>query len=405
MRVMGQRAKLSTEQLVSSAGDALLQPELCLPVSQAYRQCSRCIMDTTDPEIEFDARGFCNHCRAVDEIRKRWNPEGDPRAVERLIDRIKTDGKGREYDIILGISGGVDSSYLALLARDWGLRALLIHVDTGWNSELAVHNIENIVTKLNFDLETHVVDWEEMQDLQYAFLRSGVPNQDVPQDHAIFAAFYGFAAKHRMRWAFSGHNYACESILPRAWGYDPMDKTHLIDVHRRFGRRPLIKYPTISHFRLKFQQFWYGMRIARPLNLICYRKNVALERLAREVGWRNYGAKHYESRFTKFFQGWYLPKKWGYDKSLAHLSSLVMSDQITRDDALAEYKNGRMLDYEVEDVMDYMRNKLDLDEQGFSALLNTRKVPHEAFRQLPKWQRQLGAYVVNKCRRALLAGT
>ncbi len=356
-----------------------------------HQRCTTCIMDTTDPEITFDNEGRCNHCLVVEEMKQRWNPAGNPAELERLVHQIKQDGKSREYDLIMGLSGGVDSSYVAHLASQWGLRVLIIHVDTGWNSELAVKNIENIVHSCGFDLATHVVDWSEMQDVQYAFFRSGVPNQDVPQDHAINSGFFNFAARHGIRWTLSGSNFACESILPKAWGYDAMDLRHLRDIHRRFGRGVKLRdFPRMSFLRFGLMhQVIRGMRIARPLNLIRYTKAEAIATLQREIGWRYYGGKHYESRFTKFFQGWYLPTKWGYDKRLAHLSSLVVSGQITRDAAWREFSTGALPIAEIEADKEYMMNKLAVTREEFKALMQVPNTPHEAYARTPRWQKRM----------------
>lgn len=339
-------------------------------------------MDTTDPWITFDVQGRCHHCLQVDRFKQRWNPEGDPAALEQLIERIKKDGKGQDYDVVSGLSGGVDSSYLAYLTKQFGLRALIIHVDTGWNSELAVKNIENIVSRCGFDLYTHVVDWEEMQDVQYAFLKAGVPNQDIPQDHAIFAGFVRHAAKHRIKWNFSGSNFACESILPKSWGYDNKDLAHIQDIHKRFGRRRLKHFPRLSRWEtaLRYHLF-HGMNTANPLNLVPYRKEDAMKTLEREMGWQYYGGKHYESRFTRFFQAWYLPEKWGYDKRLAHLSSLIVSGQITREGALEELRTNVLPNDEIEADKEYMSRKLGITREAFEDLMNVPLHPHADYRQ------------------------
>jgi N-acetyl sugar amidotransferase len=351
-----------------------------------YRRCVVCIMDTTDPEIRFDGKGRCSHCKTVESYRSNWDPRGNSQKLEVLLEQIRKDGRGRDYDVISGLSGGVDSSYLAYLAKQWGLRTLLVHVDTGWNSELAVKNIENIVNKVGFDLVTHVVDWEEMQDVQYAFLKASVPNQDIPQDHAISAGFYSLAVRHGIRWSLSGSNFACESILPSSWGYDNLDLLHIKDIHRRFGRRPLRNFPQMSYFDYGVRyQLLRRMSVAKPLDLIAYTKADAMLILERELGWRYYGGKHYESRFTKFFQAWYLPVKWGYDKRLAHLSSLIVSGQISRDDALREFEEGALPHAEVEADKDYMANKLALTREEFDALMRLPNQPHSTFRQTPVW--------------------
>lgn len=347
-----------------------------------YQRCTTCIMDTTDPWITFDQQGRCNHCLQVDALKRTWNPEGDPAALQRLVHQVKVDGTGQDYDVVLGLSGGVDSSYLAYLCKQFGLRTLIIHVDTGWNSELAVKNIENLVNYGGFDLDTLVVDWEEMRDLQLAFFRSGVPDQDIPQDHAIYAGFVRRASQHRVRWTFVGTNLACESILPHAWGYDNKDLRHILDIHRRFGQRPLRQFPKLSYAEnaLRFQLF-HGLKQAAPLNLVAYNMAAAIAALEREVGWRYYGGKHYESRFTRFFQAWYLPMKWGYDKRLAHLSSLVASGQMTRDEALEQFRNGSLRSEEIETEMSYMANKLGLSLSEFGELMRVSGLPHSAYRR------------------------
>jgi N-acetyl sugar amidotransferase len=346
-------------------------------------------MDTTDPEIRFDQAGRCGHCLRVDAYKRCWRPDGNPAALERLVERIKQDGRGRDFDAICGLSGGVDSSYLAYQAKRLGIRTLVIHVDTGWNSELAVRNIENIVIKLGFELVTHVVDWEEMQDVQHAFFKSGVPNQDIPQDHAIMSGFYNFAAKYGIRWSLSGSNISCESILPAAWGYDAMDLTHILDIHRRFGTRRLREFPTMSYLDYGLRhQVLRRMSVAKPLDLMSYNKAEAMTVLAGEFDWRYYGGKHYESRFTKFFQGWYLPTKWGYDKRLAHLSSLVVTGQMTRDAALDKFRKETLPTEEIEADKDYMARKLGIGRDEFEALMRVPNVPHSHYHTTPVWLKQ-----------------
>jgi N-acetyl sugar amidotransferase len=380
------------------------QPAVIREGEPGYRRCVCCVMDTTDPLIMFDAAGRCSHCQGVEAVLRRWKPEGDPLALEALVERIRRDGRGRDYDAISGLSGGVDSTYLAYLAKQWGLRVLIVHVDTGWNSELAVKNIENAVTRLGFDLATHVVDWEEMQDLQLAFFRSGVPNQDIPQDHAIVAGFYRFAAQHGVRWALSGTNIACECILPTAWGYDNRDVTHIRHIHRRFGRRPLRNYPLLTAGRFTIQNGLLNqMGSASPLNLVRYVKAEAMGVLERELGWRYYGGKHYESRFTKFFQAFYLPQRWGYDKRLAHLSSLVATGQLGRDDALRELRETALPQAELAADKGYLANKLGITDAEFEALLTMPCIPHSAYKQMAPWERRFwntAMRVVRRIRRS-----
>lgn len=308
-----------------------------VPPDRPYQVCTRCVMDSTDPEIVFDSDGVCSHCHYFDNnIRPAWpSPEEGESKLREMISTVKAYGKGKRYDCIIGLSGGIDSSYVAVKVAEWGLRPLVVHVDAGWNSELAVMNIEQICRRLGFDLVTHVVDWEEMKDMQLAFLRSNLANQDVPQDHAFFAALYGYAIKSGIKYVISGSNFATESILPAPWGYDAMDATHVKTIHARFGERPRGDFPIVSFFNLFFRYpYLLRMEVLKPLNFLPYSKEEAIRILERDYGWRYYGGKHYESRWTRFFQAYYLPYKFGYDKRKAHLASLVVSGQMTREAAL-----------------------------------------------------------------------
>lgn len=306
-----------------------------------YQICTRCVMDTTDPTIHFDSAGVCNHCADFENLQKPQllTGESGERKLAEVVDRIKRGGRRKPYDCIIGLSGGVDSSYVAHRVIELGLRPLAVHVDTGWNSELAVSNIEKIVATLGIDLFTVVIDWDEMRDLQLAFLRAGVANCDVPQDHAFVAALLRLASQKGIRWVISGHNLQSESILPEEWGYTSIDARHLRSIHARFGTRPLRHFPTYSLFKYTF--WWpYVRRISflKILHFEDYRKDVAKKFLMERYGWRDYGGKHYESRFTKFFQSYYLPVKFGYDKRRAHLASLIVSGQTTREAALEELR-------------------------------------------------------------------
>jgi N-acetyl sugar amidotransferase len=298
-------------------------------------------MDTSDPEISFDASGRCNHCQRYDarvrDIVARADRGERQGELDAIVAQIKERGRGGDYDCIMGLSGGVDSSYVAYTAKRLGLRPLAVHFDSGWNSELAVNNIENIVKKLGIDLHTHVVDWEEMRDLQLAFFKASVANCDIPTDHAFPAILYREAARHGIKYILSGSNYATEFILPSAWGYQSGDLRHLRDIHNRFGRAKLREYPTIGFFQ---QYIWYpyvrGIKTVKPLNYLPYNKFETKKTIMRELDWRDYGGKHYESVFTRFFQGYYLPVKFGYDKRRAHLSSLINAGQLTREAAMDE---------------------------------------------------------------------
>lgn len=351
------------------------------PGEPGYQRCVVTLMDTTDPDISFNTRGECHYVTHFrEQILKLWNPEGNPTAFEAMMEQIRREGKGKEYDCIIGLSGGVDSSYLAYVAWKNGLRPLVVHTDTGWNSELAVKNIENIVRRCGFDLQTYVVDWPEMQDVQRAFFRAAVPNQDIPQDHAIFACFYGLAAKHGIKWVLNGSNFACESILPPAWGYDAGDLRHIEAIHRQFGEKRLRRFPRMGYaeYALRFRVF-HRLNIVKPLNLLRYRKDEAIRTLANEFGWRYYGGKHYESRFTKFFQGWYLPTKFGYDKRLAHISSLILNGELTRDEGLIELEREHYPAADLREDMVYMQKKLGVNAEEFDRLMNLAPRRHEDY--------------------------
>lgn len=355
----------------------------------AYRRCTRCVMDTTDPAIEFDDAGVCNHCREFEtHTRRRWFPDAQgQRRLEALLEDVRAQGRGKAYDCIIGLSGGVDSSYLALKVREWGLRPLVVHVDAGWNSELAVANIERIVKHCGYDLHTHVVDWEAMRDLHLAYLESGLSNQDVPQDHVFFASLYHFATRNRIRTILSGGNIATEGIFPKAWhGGSAMDAISLKAVHRRFGERKLKGYDTISFFEY---YLWYPfvkkMRTLRPLNYLPYDKRQAERELEATLGWRAYGRKHGESLFTKLFQNDFLPRKFGYDKRLPHLSSLIVSGQMTREAALAALEEPLYDPREREIDIAYFCKKLRITRDRYEAFVAGPKVAHDAF---PNWDRR-----------------
>lgn len=305
-------------------------------MNHGYQICTRCVMDTTDPDIDFDEAGVCSHCRRFDRLtRPNWHPnEEGARLWASKVEEIRAAGMGKEYDCIIGLSGGVDSSYLALKVAEWSLRPLVVHVDGGWNSELATANIESIVKHCNYDLHTVVIDWIEMRDLQLAYLKAGVANQDVPQDHAFFANLYKYAVDNGINYILSGGNSATEGIAVEAWEGSAMDAINLRAIHKKYGTVPLRTYETIGFLDYYFVfPFLRGMRTLRPLNFMPYDKAMAIETL-QTIGWRPYGRKHGESRFTKFFQNHYLPEKFGYDKRKPHLSSLIVSGQTTREQAL-----------------------------------------------------------------------
>lgn len=339
-------------------------------------------MDTTDPEIKFDENGNCNHCESAIKLAKEtWFPdENGEKILNKIFDRIKEEERKKEFDCVVGLSGGVDSSYLAYLTVKKGLRPLVVHVDCGWNSEQAVKNVETIVKKLNIELHTFVVNWEEMKDLQRSFFKASLPEQDIPQDHAIFAALYNFADKNNIKYVLNGYNFATESILPRAWGFQAMDYRHLKSIHDQFGEKELKEFPHVNFFqRYIYFTLIKKMKIIYPLNYINYRKSDAIQLLNRDLGWQYYGGKHYESRFTKFFQSYYLPVKFNFDKRRAHLSSLIISGQITREEALNMMMEEMYSENEIAFDLEYVAKKLDWSTDDFRRIISLPPNRHEDF--------------------------
>ena len=355
---------------------------------QHQRTCVRCVMDTSDPQIAFDQDGVCNHCRNFFNVTsKNWFPnEQGSQRLKSILDRIKTNGKGKQYDCTLGLSGGADSCYLAIKAYEWGLRPLVIHVDTGWNSDMSVSNVERIVNHCGFELHTEVIDWEEMKDLQLAYLRSGVSNQDVPQDHAIFASIYKYSIHNGIRCILSGGNTASESIFPGAWHGNAMDAINLRAIHRQFGERPLRRFPLISFWKLYLlYPLILRMRPIRLLNYIPYSRNIAIKEMNALCGWKPYGHKHGESQFTRLFQNDFLPRKFGYDKRRPHFSSLIMSGQMTREEALKSLAEPLYAPQELMEDISYLCNKLDITQTEFHQFLS---LTNRHYSEFPNWDRR-----------------
>lgn len=354
-----------------------------------YKVCSRCVMDETDANIKFDEHGVCNHCHRFDEVQSLQlfsGVDGETR-LQNIVDKIKKEGAGKEYDCIIGLSGGVDSSYLAVKIKDFGLRPLVVHVDAGWNSELAVSNIEKIIKHCGYDLHTHVMNWEEMRDLQLSYMKAAVANQDVPQDHAFFSSMYHFAVKNDIKYILSGGNLATEAVFPDSWHGSAMDAINLKDIHRTYGSKPLRDYKTISFFEY---YFWYpfakGMRTVRPLNFMEYDKREAEKYLQETVGYRSYARKHGESIFTKLFQNYYLPTKFGYDKRKLHYSSMILSGQMSREEAVVKLAEPLYAADELENDIDYFCKKMRVNRQQFDELMQAPIHDYSDFKSWDKLQ-------------------
>ncbi|MBQ4568203.1 MAG: N-acetyl sugar amidotransferase [Desulfovibrio sp.] len=337
-------------------------------------------MDTSDPQITFDADGHCNHCTQAAKLLSEL-PTDKEKALSLLIANIQGMGKDKPYDCIIGLSGGVDSSYLAYKAKDWNLRPLLVHVDSGWNTPESENNVVRLAEYLNAPLVRETADWEDMRDLQRAFLQSGVPNQDIPQDHLFFSVIYEQVRKHAIPCWLSGSNLAGESILPQAWGYNAMDSWHLREIHRKFGTRNLssFKFMSLLDYLGYYCGFDESLQRFSPLNLLDYNPLEARETLKRDCGWQDYGRKHGESYFTRYFQNYYLPKRFGYDKRKAHLSSLIMSGAITRDQAIEELQRPLYVPEDLEKDETIVREKLGYSKAQWECILNLPTHPHEDY--------------------------
>ncbi len=352
--------------------------------------CLRCVMDSTASEIVFDENGVCNFCKHYDVVRTKdlYQDEAGQQRLEALIAQIKEKGKNSEYDCLIGLSGGVDSSYVAFLVKKFGLRALAIHLDNGWNTELAVTNVEQIVKRLDIDLTTYVLDWREFKDIQTSFLKSGISNIEIPTDHAIWAILIKTAGKMKIPYIIAGNNVVTESIMPESWLYGSKDSKLIKAIHNKFGKVKMKTYPSLTTFNYVEYLLLRGIRWVPILNYIPYKKDEAKKLLMDELGWRDYGGKHYESIFTRFFHAYYLPVKFGYDLRKSYLSAMVCSGQMTREEALEELAQPPALKEMLTQDREYVVKKLGLTEQEFEQILNS---PNKTFEDYPNtdamWRR------------------
>jgi len=335
-------------------------------------------MDTTDNNITFNERGVCDHCNDFyDFVKPNWHTDIKGREeLEKIIDKIKKAGKNKEFDSILGLSGGVDSSYMLHLAvKEFGLRPLVFHVDGGWNSELAVHNINVLIDKLGLDLYTEVINWEEMKDFQLAFFKSGVPHLDIPQDHAFIATLYYFAEKHKIKYILNGGNISTECVqYPLHWFYYGTDMKHINDIRKKFSTNKMETYPFSSVFRHKiYLKYLKGVQVVKPLNHMPYIKSKALKFLETEYNWKPYPQKHFESRFTKFYEGYWLPERFGYDTRRVQLSSLILTGQMTREEALNIVSKPAYNPDTINDEFNYIATKLGITSEELLKYFNMPK--------------------------------
>lgn len=353
-----------------------------------YQVCSNCVMDTTDSQIKFDEKGMCDHCHNFYEnILPSWHTDERGKAkLEKQVSEIKRKSKNKEYDCIIGLSGGVDSSYLAYYAKEvLGLRVLLYSVDTGWNLNVAVENVEKITKGLGLELCTEIINWSEMKDLQLAFFKSQVPYQDLPQDHIIFASLYNYAVKHKIKYVLTGGNYSTECVRePIEWVYQN-DLRMIKDIQKQFGTKKLNNLPFCSMFKYKiYYRFFKGMKVYRPLDLIPYTKEDAIKTLNEKFNWQPYANKHFESVFTRFYEGYWLVKKFGFDKRRAHFSSLILTKQLDRNKALEILKNPPYSETQAMEDLEYICKKLSISKDEFLNLMNQENKSYKDYKSSAK---------------------
>lgn len=360
--------------------------ELKKPVfkkAYGYQICTKSVMDTiADPDVRFDADGVCNYYYEFQEKAKMrlFTDQKHSDKIDEIVNSIKRRSSG-EYDCIIGVSGGVDSTYVAYLVKKLGLKPLAVHFDNGWNSELAVKNIEQVLNRLGIDLFTYVIDWEEFKSLQLAFLQSSTPDAEIPTDHAITALLFKVASEKNVKYIINGNNFATESVMPPTWSYGHIDWQYIRWINKTFGtKRKLKSYPFITPSKFFYHTFIEGIRIVSILNYLPYRKAEAMRILQDELGWKYYGGKHYESVYTRFFQGYILPQKFHIDKRKAHLSTLIFSGQVTRAEALEELNKPVYPPGLLDEDMEFVKKKFELTDEQFQQIMN---LPQKTFRDYP----------------------
>ena len=364
--------------------------------NRLYQRCTRCVMDTTDSKITFDENGVCDHCRNFDKnIAPYWKPQENRfDELEKLAEQIRKAGRNSEYDCILGLSGGADSSYLAYIAKEvMHLRPLAFVVDTGQNLNVAVENIEKIVKGLDLDMYTQVINWKEMADLQLSFFEAGISSQDFPQDHAIFASLYNYAVKHNIKYVLTGSNNATEFIRPPVEWIYMNDLTMALDIHKKFGKRELKTFPTCGILKYKmFYRYFKGMNRIYPLDYIVYNKSEAEDLLHEKYGWTKYENKHYENVFTRFFEGYYLPHKFGFDTRKNVLSNQILAGTMTREEALRVLKKPPYDPEHMEQDKEYVAKKLGITVQKFDEIIEGPKhIPSDYKNSM--WLIKIGVFV------------
>ena len=350
-----------------------------------YKICKNCVMDTSDSKISFNDEGVCDHCQTFyAKILPNWDTseKGEAKLIK-LLDQIKKEGKNKDFDCIMGMSGGIDSSYLLYIMKEkYNLRPLVFHVDAGWNSQIAVNNIERLVDGLNLDLYTEVINWEEMKDLQLAYFKSGVPHIDTPQDHAFFAMMYKFAEKHKIKHILTGGNYSTECVRnPIEWMYYQSDSIQLKDIYKKFGKNLLNSFPITNILWHKiYLPYIKKIKLLRPLDYIPYHKEKAMQLLVDKFGYQKYSQKHFESRFTQFYESYWLFKRFGYDTRKVQYSSLILTKQMARDEALERLKKLPYDEQIIKNDFEYISNKLSISVDELQGYMDMEKKTYKDYK-------------------------
>lgn len=369
--------------------------------SEEYKICTKTVMDTIgDNDIRFDQNGVCNYYHEY--LRKLKIRVPEPMEAEsqllKMVHTIKNDGVGKQYDCIIGVSGGVDSTYTAWLVKKLGLRPLAVHLDNGWNSELAVKNIENILNKLDIDLYTEVLDWEMFRDLQLSFLKASTPDGEIPSDHAIVTIMYRLAAKFNVKHIISGMNFRNEGMLPPSWARGYLDWKYISSVQKKFGTQSLKSYPHLTVLDFLYFNLIKRIRSVSFINYIPFNKNEAMKVIQDELGWKYYGGKHYESIYTRFYQAYILPRKFNIDKRKAHLTCLIASTgEITREEALELLKLPTADSQMLEEDKTYVMKKLGISEDQFEEIMNSEPKTILDYPNNHKWEMKF-RYWLNRLR-------
>ena len=355
---------------------------------EKYQICNRCVMDTSDPEIHFDDDGNCNHCNEYLNVtsKKAYRGHVSDLLLKKLIKKIKKKGKKKKYDCLIGVSGGVDSSYVAYLSKNLGLRILAVHIDNGWNSREAVSNIKNVCDNLNIDYFSYVIDWKEFSDIQLSILRSSIVEVEIPTDIAVLGAIHKIAAKYKIKYIISGGNYATEGILPKKWFYDPKDFKLLNSIQKKFGNIKIKSFPYFDYKKEFYYKIVKGIKIIYILNYVPFSKEDAKKTLKEKLNYENYGGKHYESVFTSFVQSYYQYEKFNLDYRRATFSVEICENKISRNSALKELRSKPYNSSELEKNIEYICKKFGISKEVFDDIFKT---PPRSYKDYPNNEKKL----------------